>query len=82
MSRTVVMFSVLMSVLLFSGIISGNFAHAQPSNLAKKITDTKDLKQDTHKKTLEKIQDLKTKKENSKKLLALAAFKLQKIGSN
>lgn len=68
-----------MSVLLFNGVVFGNFASAESLEKKKSTDNAKDLKQDARKKALEKIQqDLKAKKENSKKQLALAALKLRK----
>ena len=91
MERTLVMFSVLMSALLFCSSASGNFAFAKSSDIVQKkkqIENARALAEELRKKALEKLeQELKTKQDVYKKQIALSAIKkqdskLKKIGSN
>jgi hypothetical protein len=87
MTRIILVFSIVMSALLFCGIVSGNYALAKPYvdsamfiKEKKKLADNaKQLAEETRKKILEKAkQELKLKKDNSKKQIALEAMKKPK----
>ena len=86
MEKTLLAFSIVMSALLFCGIVSGNYAAAKsyvdPKTILekKKLADAaKKLAEDMRKKALEKMQqELKSKKDNSKKQIALEAIKKSK----
>ncbi|MEM2160808.1 MAG: hypothetical protein QXN55_07645 [Candidatus Nitrosotenuis sp.] len=99
MTKTILVFSIVMSVLLFCANLSGNHVFAKPSDAKpktitnleekKKINNAKSLAEELRQKMLEKIhQDYKSKKDNSKKQIALEAIKKldtaksKKIGSN
>jgi formate-dependent nitrite reductase cytochrome c552 subunit len=83
MSKTLVAFSIVLSVLLIAGV-SSNFAYAQTGkinpvyiNEEKKTSDmAKSFAEEMRKKALEKYHnDYKSKKEDSKKQIALEAKK-------
>lgn len=99
MTKIILVFSIVMSMLLFCANMSGNYVFAKPSDIKlktttnleekKKINSAKSLAEEMRQKMLEKIhQDYKSKKDNSKKQIALEAIKkldskkLKKIGSN
>lgn len=83
MTKTLIVFSILMSVLLITAL-SGNFVFAQTGKIKtsvvneKKSTDSKAkaFAEEMRKKVLEKFHnDYKSKKEDSKKQIALEAKK-------
>lgn len=100
MTKTLLVFSIAMFVLLFCASVSGNYVSAKPSDTKlktatnleekKKINSAKSLAEEMRQKMLEKMyQDHKSKKDNSKKQIALEAIKklgsakkIKKIGSN